>query len=258
MGKAELISKAKLAEQAERYEDMAKFLKEVVDEHCNETKLEREDRNLLSVAYKNIVGSKRASWRVVNNLESKAQHDDQNKQLIKDYRERIEEELETVCNEVLQLIDKLIAVNKDESDVDGGVFFLKMKGDYCRYKAEVKSGHAKDEDVTGAREAYDAAQEKAEKLEPTDPIRLGLALNYSVFLFEIQNKHKAACVMAKNAFDNAIAEIDHLQEEAYKDSTLIMQLLRDNLALWTSEDKDNENDGQQDDGLTLDDLDQEE
>lgn len=41
--------------------------------------------------------------------------------------------------------------------------------------------------------------------------------------------------MAKAAFDDAIAELDTLSEESYKDSTLIMQLLRDNLTLWTSD-----------------------
>lgn len=42
--------------------------------------------------------------------------------------------------------------------------------------------------------------------------------------------------MAKQAFDDAIAELDSLSEESYRDSTLIMQLLRDNLTLWTSSD----------------------
>ena len=66
-------------------------------------------------------------------------------------------------------------------------------------------------------------------------LRLGRALNYSVFHFEIQNKPQEACALAKQAFDDAIAELDTLSEESYKDSTLIMQLLRDNLTLWTSD-----------------------
>ena len=75
-------------------------------------------------------------------------------------------------------------------------------------------------------------------MAPTHPIRLGLALNYSVFLYEVQAKQAEACTLAKQAFDDAIAELDTLDEESYKDSTLIMQLLRDNLTLWTSEDGD--------------------
>lgn len=73
-------------------------------------------------------------------------------------------------------------------------------------------------------------------LTPTHPIRLGLALNFSVFYYEILNSPDRACHLAKQAFDDAIAELDSLSEESYRDSTLIMQLLRDNLTLWTSSD----------------------
>jgi len=72
-------------------------------------------------------------------------------------------------------------------------------------------------------------------LPPTHPIRLGLALNFSVFYYEILNSPDRACHLAKQAFDDAIAELDTLSEDSYKDSTLIMQLLRDNLTLWTSD-----------------------
>ena len=96
-------------------------------------------------------------------------------------------------------------------------------------------------------------------MQPTHPIRLGLALNQSVFLYEVQGDHTDACGLAKKAastppaceprrslsvqpplqaFDDAIAELDTLSEESYKDSTLIMQLLRDNLTLWTSDAAD--------------------
>ena len=74
-----------------------------------------------------------------------------------------------------------------------------------------------------------------QNLAPTHPIRLGLALNFSVFYYEILNSPERACSLAKQAFDEAIAELDTLGEESYKDSTLIMQLLRDNLTLWTSD-----------------------
>ena len=86
--------------------------------------------------------------------------------------------------------------------------------------------------VEKAKESYKKAVEIAdEKMPPTHPIRLGLALNFSVFHYEIENAPDKACDMAKKAFDDAIAELDNLKEDSYKDSTLIMQLLRDNLTV---------------------------
>ena len=62
-----------------------------------------------------------------------------------------------------------------------------------------------------------------------------MALNYSVFYYEILNSPEVACKLAKQAFDNAIADLDGLEEDEYRDSATIMQLLRDNLTLWTSD-----------------------
>ena len=82
-----------------------------------------------------------------------------------------------------------------------------------------------------SKSSYEEAREVASNLLPTHPIRLGLALNFSVFHYEIMNDPEEACKLAKKAFDDAIAELDKLEEDSYKDSTLIMQLLRDNLTV---------------------------
>lgn len=102
--------------------------------------------------------------------------------------------------------------------------------------AEFSSGDKRQEAADNSLTAYKAASDIAQTdLAPTHPIRLGLALNFSVFHYEILNSPEKACQLAKQAFDDAIAELDTLNEESYKDSTLIMQLLRDNLTLWTSD-----------------------
>jgi len=109
-------------------------------------------------------------------------------------------------------------------------------GDYHRYLAEFATGDKRKQSADKSLEAYKAASDVAvTELPPTHPIRLGLALNFSVFYYEILNSPDRACHLAKQAFDDAIAELDTLSEESYKDSTLIMQLLRDNLTLWTSD-----------------------
>jgi len=116
------------------------------------------------------------------------------------------------------------------------VFYNKMKGDYYRYKAEFTADEARKEAAQKSLEGYTEALKIAqEHLPTTNPIRLGLALNFSVFYYEILNEQQKACELAKQAFDDAIAKLDDLSEDSYKDSTVIMQLLRDNLTLWTSE-----------------------
>ncbi|XP_048452461.1 14-3-3 protein zeta-like [Rhincodon typus] len=111
-----------------------------------------------------------------------------------------------------------------------------MKGDYYRYLAEVASGDQRDGTIKSSQNAYQSAFEISKVgLPSTHPIRLGLALNFSVFFYEILNSPDCACDLAKTAFDLAIQDLDILQDDSYKDSTLIMQLLRDNLTLWTNE-----------------------
>ncbi|KAG0773761.1 hypothetical protein G6F22_014604 [Rhizopus arrhizus] len=198
-----------------------------------------EERNLLSVAYKNVIGSRRASWRIVSSIEQKEESKGNSAQVekIRTYRQKIETELQEVCKDILSVLSEdLIPV------AEGGeskVFYYKMKGDYHRYLAEFLTGEARKESATEAHEAYKSATDVAQtELAPTHPIRLGLALNFSVFYYEILNSPDRACHLAKQAFDDAIAELDTLSEESYKDSTLIMQLLRDNLTLWTSDLQD--------------------
>ena len=238
----QFAQQAKLAEQAERYDDMTEYMRQLVE--AKKGDLTTEERNLLSVAYKNVVGARRNAWRVLSSIEQKDPSD-----LLQDYRIKVEGELEKICNDVIGLLDKsLIPTSKERSGDDeqtakeGRVFYLKMKGDYYRYLAEVKKEDK--EKVKKSYEAYTEAGETAkEELPSTHPIRLGLALNFSVFHYEIKNEPKEACKLAKEAFDDAIAELDQLKEDSYKDSTLIMQLLRDNLTLWTSDVGVEENEG---------------
>jgi hypothetical protein len=230
----ESLTKAKLAEQAERYEDMVKCMKEVVQ--VKKQQLAPEERNLFSVAYKNVVGATRSSWRILSDIENKRENEGKEKDpLLCEYKSKVEEELKQITTEVVRFLDdKLLSQQFDdfESGLESKTFYYKMKGDYCRYQAEIDKN---DESIREADEAYKEAAETAQFLPSTNPIRLGMALNQSVFFYEIKNEPDEACRIAKKAFDEAIADLDQLNEDSYKDSTLIMQLLRDNLTLWTSE-----------------------
>jgi len=224
---------AKLAEQAERYDEMASHMETVAK---GGEELSVEERNLLSVAYKNAVGSRRAAWRIITSVEQKekTKGNDENAKWAKEYCGKVETELDKICNTILGVLDTHL-IPKSSQD-ESKVFYLKMKADYYRYIAEFTDGDKKKNAAESARVAYSEAQTVAEKgLAVTHPIRLGLALNFSVFQYEVLQNPEEACKMARTAFEDAIAELDNVAEDSYKDSTLIMQLLRDNLTLWTSD-----------------------
>ncbi|KAF3483880.1 14-3-3 family protein [Arthroderma uncinatum] len=236
MGHEDAVYLAKLAEQAERYEEMVQNMKIVASSN---RELTVEERNLLSVAYKNVIGARRASWRIVTSIEQKEESKGNEAQvtLIKEYRQKIEAELADICEDILKVLDEHLIASAETGE--SKVFYHKMKGDYHRYLAEFALGDKRKASADNSLTAYKNATEVAQTdLAPTHPIRLGLALNFSVFYYEILNSPDQACHLAKQAFDDAIAELDTLSEESYKDSTLIMQLLRDNLTLWTSSEAD--------------------
>ncbi|XP_022064887.1 tyrosine 3-monooxygenase/tryptophan 5-monooxygenase activation protein, epsilon polypeptide 1 [Acanthochromis polyacanthus] len=240
MGERECyVYEAKLAEQAERYDEMVEAMKKVAS---MDVELTVEERNLLSVAYKNVIGARRASWRIISSIEQREENKgrDESKggeerlKMIREYRQMIEKELMDICNDILGILERHLLPSAVSGE--SKVFYNKMKGDYHRYLAEFATGNNRKEAAENSLVAYKSATDIASTdLPPTHPIRLGLALNFSVFYYEILNSPDRACRLAKAAFDDAIAELDTLSEDCYKDSTLIMQLLRDNLTLWTSD-----------------------
>jgi len=236
MNRDDLVARARLAEQAERYDDMASSMKKVTlaVKEANSGELSHDERNYLSVAYKNVVGARRSSWRVIGSIESKTDAGSRKQKFTAEYKEKIEKELTTICKEVLDLIVDVLIPMADTNE--SNVFYLKMKGDYYRYLSEVAKEPERGETVTKSEEAYASAMKIAcAGMSSTHPIRLGLALNFSVFYYEIMDNPGEACKLAKSAFDEAIAKLDDIHQDTYKDSTLIMQLLRDNLTLWTAD-----------------------
>jgi 14-3-3 protein epsilon len=235
----ELIYLARLSEQTERYPEMIEYVKHFVSKSTQD--LQPEERNIFSVAYKNLVSAKRTSWRVLNSIEQKEERrgNSSNKYSASSYKSEVETELLNYCNELLTVVDRDLIPKAVSSE--SRVFFHKMKGDYFRYIAEFAIGPQKVAAMNNAETSYTTAYDLAKnELPPTHPSRLGLALNFSVFYYEIRGEQDRACAMAKSAFDEAIPELENIGEDNYKDSTLILQLLKDNLTLWSSaEEVDN-------------------
>ncbi|OEL30476.1 putative 14-3-3-like protein GF14-H [Dichanthelium oligosanthes] len=211
--------------------DMVEFMKKLARMDVD---MSAEERHLFSVGFKNTIGAKRASWRIICSLEQKLTSGDKAGVMIDAYKEKVEDELRKVCNEVLSIIaiHCLPLANSGENVV----FFYKMKGDYYRYLAEFSTGTEKKAAADQSLMAYQHAMVVASsELSPAHQVRLGLALNFSVFFYEIMNSHERACQVAKQAFDEALTEINSVGVGVYKDSSLMIQVLKDNLSLWTSE-----------------------
>ncbi|KAM1853619.1 hypothetical protein ACFX15_009039 [Malus domestica] len=172
---------AKLSEQAERYEEMVQFMEKLVVGSTPAVELTVEERNLLSIAYKN---------------KEEGRKNEEHVPLINEYRSKVESKLSDVYASILKLLDSNLVPLASASE--SKVFYLKMKGDYHRYMAEFKSAEKRKIAAENTMLAYKAAQDIVlAVLSPTHPIRLGLALNFSVFYYEILNQSDKACIMAK-------------------------------------------------------------
>jgi 14-3-3 protein epsilon len=239
LSKEELLLLSRMAEQCERYDEMIEFVRHFISKSTSD--FTDDERNILSVAFKNVVGNRRTAWRVLNSIESKESRrgNAENQGRAAAYKEKVEAELRSFCREILRIIDNDL-LPKTSSD-EGRVFFIKMKGDYYRYICEFAQGQYRDESSKSAQECYQQAFTLAESaLDSTHPSRIGLALNYSVFNYEILNQHSEAIKIAQKAFDEGIQNLENLtDEQAYKESTMILQLIRDNISLWTSESEEN-------------------
>jgi len=235
----ENVFMARLAEQAERYEDMVRFMTAVANMG---SELSTEERNLLSVAFKNAVGARRSAWRQIAGMiqHQKEKEGKEPPKSVIDYQARVEQELNAKCDDILQLLRKepegLISA-ASRSNREAEVFYRKMEGDYERYLAEFSQGESQAQHAQRAFQAYENAMHIAKQAMPAaHPIRLGLALNFSVFYYEVYGKSAAACDLAQASFDAGMAELSADPNACEnKDAENILVLLRDNLSLWRSE-----------------------
>merc|ERR1719499_2169800 len=178
--------------------------------------------------------------------------------MCQEYMKILEAEFKAKCLAVIEMVDEYLVdeslhnpdnyteanLSNEEwkNGVEAQVFYLKLQGDYYRYLAEIFSDS---EFPSKPQPKYDLALKIAKKvLNSTHPTRLGLVLNASVCTYEIVGDQKRATEMAQKGFDEAISQLDTLSDQSYKDSTLIMQLLRDNITLWTK-DPTGENEDQE-------------
>ena len=203
---------AMLAEQCNRFDEMVQFLEDMLKSRDKD--LSNDERNLLSIAYKNSVSSRRTALRTIIAYETKEKKKETSTFLpfIQEYHKKVQEELNKACQNILNVIDQTLL--KRAEDAEAKVFYSKMKGDYNRYVAEYAEGDLKKQVSDGALAAYKEASESAKGLPVLNPIALGLALNFSVFYYEVMNDHDTACKIADEALTNANKELPNIDEDA--------------------------------------------
>ena len=225
---------ARVAEQAERFDDMVYYLQEVVKSKSED--FTTEERNLLSVGFKNQIGSKRTAIRTISAIEQNPKYQKFNDGL-SSYKKKIEGELYDQCISIVDIVKgqcmKVAATDETKA------FFYKMIGDYYRYVAECATADKLESVKSGALENYQLASSTSQSLNACNPIRLGLALNLSVFHYEVMNNHKQACELGEAALSDALEKIDDVDEETFRDAKSIIELLKENLSLWKEEEEQN-------------------
>ena len=219
---------AMLAEQCNRFDEMVQFLEDMLKSRDKD--LSNDERNLLSIAYKNSVSSRRTALRTIIAYETKEKKKETSTFLpfIQEYHKKVQDELNKTCQNILNVIDQTLL--KRAEDAEAKVFYSKMKGDYNRYVAEYAEGDLKKQVSDGALAAYKEASESAKGLPVLNPIALGLALNFSVFYYEVMNDHDTACKIADEALTNANKELPNIDEDAEenRDAVSIVNLLKEN------------------------------
>ena len=227
---------AMLAEQCNRYEDMMAFLEEMVKTKTED--LSSDERNLLSIAYKNTISLDRQAIRTLLAYESKEAKKAESPYLeyIREYKAKVQKELEDLCNKINATIDNNL-LPKATTD-EAKVFYHKMKGDYYRYIAENVEGDTKKKYSDLGLASYNAALDAAKNIDYKNPIKLGLALNLSVFYYEVVGNKEEACKLAQETLDKskeALTGADD-EEEEVKDAMSIINLLQENLSMWKIEE----------------------
>ncbi|KAL0702120.1 hypothetical protein Bca4012_058242 [Brassica carinata] len=203
----------------------------------HDVELSDVERELLAIGYRNLMSTKRDSLRTLSSIEKQedSKGNKQNVKLINKKLDMVKDEFFNVCNDILSLIDSHLIPST--TNVESTVYYYTMKANYFRYMAEFGSDAEREGAADNSLEAHKIAMEMAEDgLSPTNLVRLGLALNFSIFNYGILKSTESACKLAKKAYDEAIFELDGVDKQSYEDAMFIVQILRDNLSAWTGEE----------------------
>ena len=230
----EYVYLSKLYEKAQRFEDMVSSINKFIELNPQLTK---EERNILSAGYKNILFDKRENWRFLSSMERK-ESKKKSKQVIyiQEIKNHIEKEIRNVVENVHNLIDKYLINNC--VDNESKIFYMRLKADHYRYLCEI----SKEKDLLEKtekiyKEAYNMSMKE---LPHINNERIGVCLNFALFYYEIKGDKKEGYRIAKNCFEESMKYLEELEKFKSKDALMLIQLLKENLIFWSSEMNEDE------------------
>lgn len=231
---------AKINEKACHYPEMLDFIDKFI---ALNPVLSKEERQFLNAAYKTSISPKRNSWFAVSLLEKK-EDSAKVKGYHREIKEIIEKEIREICNKMDSLLDNFLIPNSQNNEYKG--YYLILKGDYYRYLCEISEKEELTKNIEKASASYQKALEFLKYISILNPTKLSLALNYSVFLYEIQKKKKEGIALARNMYEEAVMRIESkketcdIEKSIAKDSLFIIQLIKENFIFWTGEIEEEE------------------
>jgi len=235
VGLSRLVLHTKLAEKVARFDDMLHCLLQIIEQR---PELTVDERILLNIAYKGNLVPRRTSLRSLNSVLLNLHKEEHGHSDIKSATkiravnrmiEKITGEIEEICNEVTFVLKSKVR----RTDYQSEVFYGKMVGDFYRYKAEIQKGTAQSISASLSASSYQTALEISTAfLSPADNTHLGLVLNYSVCMYELLGQKTTAIEFANKHFENGVNNLDSVPQGQYRDSTTVLQIIRDNMLCW--------------------------
>ena len=199
----------------------------------NDSDLQLEDINVISRICKGKMDSTRKTWKTIYLSEQKERgkgRDDRSTPLL-EYRKNVEQEITAFSKEIIEMIQKSLINRTNDTSMRGLLY--RMVGDYWRYLAEIQRSYDRRDSTNKALAAYQEAEDLIVACcGPAAAIRLSLMLNIAIFRFEILSEPDEALDIALKAYNEGIATVDSLHDEAYTDSILLLQMLHRTIVSW--------------------------
>lgn len=229
---------AEVAFDAKRFSEAINLMTESVR---SQPRITKDQRAKLSQCYHRAIARPREAVRLVNSQLATYEHHAGSGNIVAHFRavkKDLELEIQTLCNSLIELIDMTLLPVCD--DAQATAFFLKLKADYTRYLAELNPSD--ETGISRTKAAYEAAMNAVgNELRTADPVFLGLVLNFSVFQYEMLDMKDEAIERAESSYSEATRYLDELEEKEYAEATMVLALMRDNIAIWKEEKEELEN-----------------